>query len=71
MLLWLVRDPSPFGLGVKPLAFDSINHPIPDWLIIHVRGPGNLVIHRGSERLVTLLNGRVEGHGFDLVNDLR
>jgi hypothetical protein len=48
------------------VAIDSINHPLPDWLIIHVRGPGNLVIHRGSERLVTLLNGRVEGHGFDL-----
>jgi len=48
------------------VAVDSINHPIPDWLIIHIRGPGNLVIHRGSERLVTLLNGRVEGHGFDL-----
>ena len=48
------------------VAIDSINHPLPDWLIIHVRGPGNLVIHRGSQRLVTLLNGRVEGHGFDL-----
>jgi hypothetical protein len=48
------------------MAVDSINHPIPDWLIIHVRGPGNLVIHRGSDRIVTLLNGRVEGHGFDL-----
>jgi DisA bacterial checkpoint controller nucleotide-binding len=48
------------------VAIDSLNHPIPNWLIIHVRGPGNLVIHRGSERLVTLLNGRVEGHGFDL-----
>ena len=47
-------------------AVDSINHPIPNWLIIHVRGPGNLVIHHGSERIVTLLNGRVEGHGFDL-----
>ncbi|MBV8417199.1 MAG: DNA integrity scanning protein DisA nucleotide-binding domain protein [Verrucomicrobia bacterium] len=47
-------------------AVDSVNHPIPEWLIIHVRGPGNLVINRGSERLVTLLNGRVEGHGFDL-----
>ena len=47
-------------------AIDSLNHPIPDWLIIHVRGPGNLVIHHGSERIVTLLNGKVEGHGFDL-----
>ena len=48
------------------MALDFINHPIPNWLIIHVRGPGNLVIHCGSERIVTLLNGRVEGHGFDL-----
>src|ERR1700732_2842497 len=48
------------------VAVDSVNHPIPDWLIIHVRCPGNLVIHRGSERIITLLNGRVEGHGFDL-----
>jgi hypothetical protein len=48
------------------VAVDALNHPIPDWLIIHVRGPGNLVVHRASERIVTLLNGRVEGHGFDL-----
>jgi hypothetical protein len=48
------------------VAVDTVNHPIPDWLIIHVRGPGNLVIHRGSERIVTLLNGKVEGHGFNL-----
>jgi hypothetical protein len=41
-------------------------HPIPDWLIIHVRGPGNLVVYRGAERLATLLNGRVEGHGFNV-----
>jgi hypothetical protein len=48
------------------VAIDAINHPIPNWLIIHVRGPGNLVIHHGSDRIVTLLNGQVEGHGFDL-----
>jgi hypothetical protein len=41
-------------------------HAIPDWLIVHIRGPGNLVIYRGSERLATLLNGRVEGHGFNV-----
>ena len=23
------------------VAVDSINYPIPDWLIVHVRGPGN------------------------------
>jgi hypothetical protein len=41
-------------------------HAIPNWLIIHIRGPGNLVVYRGSERLATLLNGRVEGHGFNV-----
>ena len=48
------------------VAIDELNHPIPDWLIIHVRGPGNLVICRGADRIATLLNGRIEGHGFDL-----
>ena len=41
-------------------------HSIPNWLIVHIRGPGNLVVYRGSERLATLLNGRVEGHGFNV-----
>jgi hypothetical protein len=41
-------------------------HAIPDWLIVHIRGPGNLVVYRGSERLATLLNGRVEGYGFNV-----
>ncbi|MBV9673057.1 MAG: DNA integrity scanning protein DisA nucleotide-binding domain protein [Verrucomicrobia bacterium] len=41
-------------------------HSIPDWLIIHVRGPGNLVVYQGARRLATLLNGRVEGHGFNV-----
>ena len=48
------------------VGIDGLNHPIPNWLIIHVRGPGNLVICRGADRLATLLNGRIEGHGFDL-----
>jgi hypothetical protein len=48
------------------VGIDGLNYPIPDWLIIHVRGPGNLVICRGGERIATLLNGRIEGHGFDL-----
>jgi DisA bacterial checkpoint controller nucleotide-binding len=48
------------------VGINGLNHPIPDWLIIHVRGPGNLVICRGSDRVATLLNGRIEGHGFDL-----
>jgi hypothetical protein len=41
-------------------------HAIPNWLIVHIRGPGNLVVYRGPERLATLLNGRVEGHGFNV-----
>jgi hypothetical protein len=38
----------------------------PEWLLIHVRGPGNLVIHLGPERLVTLMNGRIEEHVFNV-----
>ena len=41
-------------------------HSIPEWLIIHIRGPGNLVIHLGSERLATLMNGRIEEHVFNV-----
>ena len=41
-------------------------HPMPEWLIIHVRAPGNLVIHLGSERLATLMNGRIEEHVFNV-----
>ena len=48
------------------VGIDTLNYPIPDWLIIHVRGPGNIVICRGADRIATLLNGRMEGHGFDL-----
>jgi hypothetical protein len=48
------------------VGIDGLNYPLPDWLIIHVRGPGNLVICRGAQRVATLLNGRIEGHGFDL-----
>ena len=38
----------------------------PDRLIIHVSGPGNLIISRGDNLITTLLNGRLEGHGFDI-----
>jgi Probable sensor domain DACNV len=44
----------------------GMTHSIPNWLIVHIRGPGNLVVYGGSERLATLLNGRVEGHGFNV-----
>jgi len=35
-------------------------------LIINIRGPGNLILLRGDAPIVTLLNGRLEGHGFDI-----
>jgi hypothetical protein len=44
----------------------GMTHSIPNWLIVHIRGPGNLVVYGGSERVATLLNGRVEGHGFNV-----
>jgi hypothetical protein len=44
----------------------GMTHAIPSWLIVHIRSPGNLVVYGGSERLATLLNGRVEGHGFNV-----
>ena len=38
----------------------------PNRLIINVSGPGNLIISRGDSLIATLLNGRLEGHGFDI-----
>jgi hypothetical protein len=39
---------------------------VPKRLIIHIRGPGNLVIFRGDQRIATLLNGKLQGHGFHI-----
>jgi DisA bacterial checkpoint controller nucleotide-binding len=39
---------------------------VPKCLIIHVRAPGNLVIFRGDQRIATLLNGKLQGHGFHI-----
>ena len=41
-------------------------HSIPEWLIIHIRGPGNLVVHLGSERLTTLMAGRIEDQVYNV-----
>jgi hypothetical protein len=38
----------------------------PNRLIINVSGPGNLIISRGDSLIATLLNGKLEGHGFDI-----
>ena len=42
------------------------NPAAPNRLIINIRGPGNLILLRGDALIVTLLNGRLEGHGFDI-----
>jgi hypothetical protein len=38
----------------------------PSRLIINVSGPGNLIISCGDCLIATLLNGMLEGHGFDI-----
>jgi hypothetical protein len=35
-------------------------------VLFNVSGPGNLIISRGDNLIATLLNGRLEGHGFDI-----
>ena len=42
------------------------NPAAPNRLVINIRGPGNLILLRGDALIVTLLNGRLEGHGFDI-----
>ncbi|QKG52479.1 putative sensor domain DACNV-containing protein [Hymenobacter sp. BRD67] len=37
---------------------------LPPALLVHVRGPGNLVFYCGASRILTLQQGRIEGHGF-------
>jgi hypothetical protein len=39
---------------------------IPNRLIIHVRGPGSLIALKGETRVATLVNGKLQGHGFDI-----
>lgn len=39
---------------------------VPNRLIIHVRGPGSLIALRGANRIATLLNGKLQGHGFNI-----
>ena len=39
---------------------------IPKRLIVHLHGPGNMTIYRGEQRIATLLNGKLQGHGFHI-----
>jgi|SRR5215469_8084310 len=38
----------------------------PNRLIIHIDGPGSLIITRGDSLITTLLNGRLGGYGFNI-----
>jgi len=39
---------------------------VPNRLIIHIRGPGSLIALKGENRVATLLNGKLQGHGFNI-----
>ena len=39
---------------------------VPNRLIIHIRGPGSLIALKGGNRVATLLNGKLQGHGFNI-----
>ena len=39
---------------------------VPERLIIHIYGPGTLIIFRGQQRIATLLDGKLQGHGFHI-----
>jgi DisA bacterial checkpoint controller nucleotide-binding len=39
---------------------------VPNRLIVHVRGPGSLIALKGENRVATLLNGKLQGHGFNI-----
>ena len=63
LLIWgLLRTPSPGSQpeGILPGAA----FPVSQVLLLEVCGPGNLVFYCGSERVLTLQHGHVEGHGF-------
>jgi len=39
---------------------------VPNRLIIHIRGPGSLIALKGENRVATLVNGKLQGHGFNI-----
>jgi hypothetical protein len=39
---------------------------VPNRLIIHIRGPGTLVVLRGENRIATLLKGKLQDYGFNI-----
>jgi hypothetical protein len=39
---------------------------VPNRLVIHIRGPGTLVVLRGENRIATLLKGKLQDYGFNI-----
>ncbi|NVO86328.1 putative sensor domain DACNV-containing protein [Hymenobacter terrestris] len=63
LLIWgMLRGHFPGSpVGADPTPADPA---APQTLLLEVCGPGNLVFYHGHERVLTLQNGHVEGHGF-------
>ncbi len=63
LLIWgLLRDYAPGGQLDETSSFAP--SPTPRALLLEIVGPGNLVFFHGPDRVLTLQNGHVEGHGF-------
>jgi len=63
LLIWgLLRNHSPWGQHEEMQPFAP--SPLPPALLLEICGPGNLVFYHGPDRVLTLQNGHVEGHGF-------
>jgi hypothetical protein len=63
LVIWAVlrRQQPP---RVEEAPWPVAGTPVPQVLLLDVRGPGNLVFYCGSQRVLTLQHGHIEGHGF-------
>ncbi|MFD2719677.1 putative sensor domain DACNV-containing protein [Hymenobacter monticola] len=61
--IWGVVFLGASGDYVLANALDT-DHLQPSALLLHVRAPGALTFYCGRNRVLTLLQGRIEGHGF-------
>jgi hypothetical protein len=63
LVIWAVlrRQQPP---RVEEAPWPVAGAPVPPVLLLDVRGPGSLVFYCGSQRVLTLQHGHIEGHGF-------
>ena len=63
LLIWgILRRPHTWDQEAGTLPMPPVAAPAA--LLLDVRGPGNLVFYCGSQRLLTLQQGAIDGHGF-------